>query len=422
MPELCLYFHVHQPVRLARFSFFQIGASPDAAYLDPHYFDDGLNRHYFDKAARQCYVPTNGILLKLIDSAGGKFKFSLSITGTLIEQCKKYSPDVLESFRALCATGCVDVLDETYHHTLSSLFLDLSEFKEQVALHSALVKDEFGITPRSFRNTEVIYSNRIGAAVEEMGYEAVITEGIEWVLGWRSPNYVYRPKGCKSTRLLLRNYKLSDDVGFRFSAKSWPEWPLTADKYASWLASAPGQVVNLFMDYETFGEHHWKDTGILEFLSHLPGEVGNYDNLAFTTVTGAARKFEPCDEIDVPYNLSWADAERDTSTWLGNRIQRACFDELEALLPKVRALNDPALLRIYRNLQTSDHFMYLSTKGLSDREVHNYFSPYKDSNPYENFINFMNIISDFKHHVEAAAQARAQGSYTPETLIGSEPV
>ena len=419
MPRICLCFHVHQPHRLSRFSFFKIGsAAGDAASLDGHYFDSEMNGRYFDKAATQCYLPANRILLDLLQRHKGEFRFSLSITGTFIEQAEKYRPDALESFRQLCSTGMVDVLDETYHHSLSSLYGDLSEFCEQVKEHNSIVREKLGASPRSFRNTEVIYNNRIAGAVEKMGYGAIITEGVDWLLGWRSPNYVYRPKGCSSLRLLMRNYKLSDDVGFRFSARGWPEWPLTADKYASWLSATPGQVINLFMDYETFGEHHWKYTVILDFLEHLPSESLNYGNLSFATISQAASAFEPAGEIDAPFDISWADAERDTSTWLGNRIQRACFSELERLLPKVRAASDPRLMRIYRRLQTSDHLMYLSTKGMSDREVHNYFSPYKESNQYENFINYMNILNDFRFQVESRAAAAVEGSATQAAGAG----
>jgi alpha-amylase len=412
MPKVCLCFHVHQPVRLSRFSYFGIGSGDAAAAgsLESRYFDDGMNRHYFDKAADQCYLPTNRILQGLLDENRGKFRFSLSITGTLLAQAKKYRPEVVESFRSLCQTGRVDVLDETYYHSLASLYADMGEFCEQVRMHNAIVRDLLGVAPKSFRNTEAIYSDRIAQEVEALGYKAIITEGVERVLGWRSPNYVYRPQGCRTLKLLMRNYKLSDDVGFRFSARSWEEWPLTAGKYAAWLSATPGQVINLFMDYETFGEHHWKDTGILDFLAHLPFEAHRRGNIAFSTVTEAAQGFEPCDTISVPGEISWADAERNTSTWLGNRIQRACFDELESLLARVRKANDAHLWEAYRLLQTSDHLMYLSTKGMSDREVHNYFSPYKDSGPYENFISFMNILSDFKEKVEAKIASKAAGS------------
>ena len=403
MPKVNFCFHVHQPFRLSRFNFFRIGSgNGDGAVLENNYFDEGLNRHYFNKAADQCYLPANAILQELLDRYHGDFKFTISITGTFIEQAQRYRPEVLESFRRLVSTGHVDVLDETYTHSLASLFSDMSEFKDQVALHSSLIQSTLGYKPKSFRNTEVIYSNRIAKAADEMGYAAIITEGTDATLGWRSPNYVYKPKGCNSIRLLMRNYRLSDDVGFRFSAKGWSEWPLTAPKYASWLSASQGEIINLFMDYETFGEHHWKDTGILDFLRHLPSEVLAHRHLSFSTITESAKAFEPADEVDVPYNVSWADAERDTSTWLGNRIQRSCFGELESLLPKVRAAKNPSYDRVYRQLLTSDHFMYLSTKGMSDREVHNYFSPYKDANPYENYINFMNIINDFRFHVEKA--------------------
>jgi len=412
MAKICLCFHVHQPVRLSRFSYFGIGnTSGDSASLDTRYFDDGMNKHYFNKAADQCYLPTNKILQGLLDENRGKFRFSLSITGTLLMQAQKYRPEVVESFRNLCSTGRVDVLDETFYHSLSSLYGDLSEFSEQVRMHNQLVRGLLGVSPQSFRNTEAIYSDRIAQAVEGLGYKAIITEGVDRILGWRSPNYVYRPQGCSSLKLLMRNYKLSDDVGFRFSAKSWKEWPLTADKYATWLSATPGQVINLFMDYETFGEHHWKDTGILDFLAHLPQQTHNHSNLSFSTITEAAQSFEPSGTLSVPSEISWADAERNTSTWLGNRIQRACFSELESLLPKMRKANDPQLWEAYRRLQTSDHLMYLSTKGMSDREVHNYFSPYKDSGPYDNFISFMNIIADFKSQVEgkiAKEQSAAQ--------------
>jgi len=415
MAKICLCFHVHQPVRLSRFSYFGIG-NGDGANLDTRYFDNGMNQHYFNKAADQCYLPTNKILQDLLDQNRGKFRFSLSITGTLLMQARKYRPEVVESFRTPGAPGRVDVLDETFYHSLSSLYSDLSEFEAQVRMHNHLVRDLLGVAPQSFRNTEAIYSDRIAQAVEGLGYKAIITEGVDRILGWRSPNYVYRPQGCKDIKLLMRNYKLSDDVGFRFSAKSWKEWPLTADKYATWLSATPGQVINLFMDYETFGEHHWKDTGILDFLAHLPSQAHKHDNLSFSTITEAAQSFEPSDTISVPSEISWADAERNTSTWLGNRIQRACFSELEGLLPKLRKANDTQLWEAYRRLQTSDHLMYLSTKGMSDREVHNYFSPYKDSGPYDNFISFMNIISDFKNQVDSKiAKAPAAQPASPSS-------
>ncbi len=406
MADVCLYFHVHQPMRLKKLSLLQGSPKCTPEALEDAYFDDGSNRHYFEKAARQCYLPANNALLKLAGEYGSRFKFSFSITGVFLEQAQKYAPNVFESFQKLAATGCAEILDETYYHSLASLYDDKADFREQVKMHSELVNDAFGQRPESFRNTEVIYNNSIAKAAEEMGYKAIISEGIEWVLGWRSPNYVYRPAGCGKIKALLRNYKLSDDVGYRFSAKWWPEWPLTADKYASWLAASPGQVINLFMDYETFGEHHWADTGILQFLEALPGECFRHGNLSFKTISEAAEKHEATGEIDVRSNLSWADLERDTSAWLGNNIQRACFNELKALEPAVRATGDAEMLHIWRKLQTSDHLMYLCTKSWADGDVHKYFSPYKENTPYDNFINYMNVIQDFKSQVQARLEAR----------------
>ena len=408
MKKICLYFHVHQPVRLNKYYLFgdQNHWQGDSQKLFATYFDDAMNRHYFDKAARQCYLPANKALLDAIEEHGGKFKVSFSATGVFFEQAEKYCPEVLESFQQLASTGCVEFLDETYYHSLASLYSDLSEFREQVEMHSDLIADLFGQAPTAFRNTEVIYNNRIAAEVEKMGYEAVLTEGIETVLGWRSPNYVYRPAGCGKLKLLMRNYKLSDDVGYRFSSRQWKEWPLTADKYASWLGAADGECVNLFMDYETFGEHHWKDTGILEFLRHLPGKILERQ-LEFATVTEAARALEAKDVVDVHETISWADQERDESAWLGNEMQRASFREIEQLGEQVKSGGDAALLKIWRLLQTSDHFMYFCTKSWADGDVHEYFSPYKGNNPYENFANYMNVVQDFKEKVGSKAAAQS---------------
>ncbi|MFA6049387.1 MAG: glycoside hydrolase family 57 protein [Candidatus Micrarchaeia archaeon] len=406
MADICLYFHVHQPVRMRKLSLLSQRQACDAPALEGAYFDDASNRHYFEKAARQCYTPANNTLAALAKEHGDAFRFSFSITGVFLEQAKKFDKSVLESFQKVAATGNAEILGETYYHSLASLYNDKAEFREQVKMHAELVWDLFGQKPKSFRNTEVIYNNSIAAQAQALGYKAIISEGIERVLGWRSPNYVYAPKGCGKIRLLLRNYKLSDDVGYRFSAKWWPQWPLTAGKYASWLAASPGQVINLFMDYETFGEHHWADTGILDFLRAMPGECLKHGNLSFNTIGGAAEKHEAVGEIDVQADLSWADLERDTSTWVGNNIQRTCFAELESLEPKVRAAGDAGLLHIWRMLQTSDHLMYLCTKSWADGDVHKYFSPYKENTPYDNFINYMNVIQDFKMQVQAALDAR----------------
>ncbi len=421
MADICLYFHVHQPQRLKRFSLIreQAPARLGGGGFDfgGEYFDEGMNRHYFEKAARQCYLPANKILLKLCEENGAlgrKFKFSFSVTGVFLEQAQKFDKRVLESFQQLASTGGVEFLGETYYHSLAGLYADKSEFREQVEMHSGVVRDLFGQAPKSFRNTELIFNNSIAKEVEGMGFGAILSEGIEWVLGWRSPNYAYRPKGCKKLKVLLRNYKLSDDVGYRFSAKWWSGWPLTADKYASWLSESPGQMVNLFMDFETFGEHHWQDTGILNFLQALPEECFKRGNLQFKTVGEAAESHEAVDEIDVQGNLSWADLERDVSAWLGNKMQNACFGELQSMAPEVKQCGDGGFLHAWRKLQTSDHLMYLCTKSWADGDVHKYFSPYKENSPYDNFINFMNIIQDFKSRIPNSPQCGAGQDFSAQ--------
>ncbi|VVC02491.1 Glycosyl hydrolase family 57 [Candidatus Burarchaeum australiense] len=407
MPDICMYFQVHQPMRLRKFSIF---GHNDEAWRE-RYFDAEKNRQIMEKVAEKCYRPTNRLLLDLIGKHDGAFRLSFSLTGVFIEQCREYAPDVLESFAELYRTGCVEFLSETYYHSLASLFADKREFGRQVKMHDKALH-EIGIRPsRVFRNTEALYSNEIGRHIEGMGYEAAISEGWDYYLGWRSPNYVYKAKGSGSEggngnggasknglRLLLRNYKLSDDLSYRFSARWWPEYPLTADKYASWLAASQGQCVNLFMDYETFGEHQWADTGIFEFLRHMPGQVLGHPHLGFALPSEIVRKHAPVDEVDVPYSLTWADMERDTSAWLGNEMQKECFAMLEGAAGRVEASGDPAAEHAWRLLQNSDHLYYLCTKSLADGDVHKYFSPYQ--NPYDGFINFMNILQDFRDRLE----------------------
>ena len=399
MPDICMYFQVHQPMRLRKFAIF--GHNEETWH--ERYFDAGKNRQIMEKVAEKCYRPTNRLLLELIEKYNGAFRVSFSLTGVFIEQCREYAPDVLESFAELYKTGSVEFLSETYYHSLASLFADKREFAEQVKMHAKSLR-EAGIEPsRVFRNTEALYSNEIGRLIEGMGYEAAISEGWDHYLGWRSPNYVYRAKGIDQNggrsklKLLLRNYKLSDDVSYRFSSRWWAEYPLTADKYAAWLAAAQGQCINLFMDYETFGEHQWADTGIFEFLRHMPGEVMRHKHLEFSLPSEVAAKHEPADEVDVPHALTWADMERDTSAWLGNDMQRECFRMLETTAEHVRASGDSAAQHAWRLLQNSDHLYYLCTKSLADGDVHKYFSPYQ--NPYDGFINFMNILQDFRERV-----------------------
>ena len=390
MPSVCIYFEVHQPMRLNRFSVFNIGKENP-----PHttYFNQEVNQWIFEKVARKCYLPTNQLLLDLINKFEGKFKISFSLTGTFVEYCERFIPSLLDSFKKLFATGAVDFIEETYFHSLSSLYDELDEFEDQVKMHRQMMQRIFNYEPQVFRNTEAIYDNRIAKKVADMGYKGIITEGTEKILNWRSPNYLYKPVNS-DLKILMRNYKLSDDIGFRFSAHNWPGFPLTADKYAGWMSQCEGDVINIFIDYETFGEHQWIETGIFDFLSHLPWEVLKHNNLDFVTVGEAVNKYKVVDEIDVPWAVSWADADRDVSTWLGNNMQMACFNELKDIGKKIKEKGDKDLMQVWRLLQTSDHLYYLSTKGLEDGDVHAYFSPYDA--PYEGFINYMNILQDLK--------------------------
>ncbi len=392
--KVCFYFQVHQPMRLAPFSVF---APTKDDSLFSRYFDEQLNRQILGKVARKCYLPTNALLLDALEKHPD-LHLAFSTTGVFLEQARLYQPELLDSFRALSRTGRVEFLSETYYHSLSSLFDDKAEFTQQVALHKAAIAD-FTASPSVFRNTEAMFSNDIAYWAERMGYAGIMAEGLDQMLDWRSPTYAYSVKGCKSIKALLRHYKLSDDIGYRFSNKSWNEWPLTADKYARWLAGLSGDCVNLFMDYETFGEHHWEDTGIFEFLRSLFGEVGKHPHLSFATPGQIAASLPPRGEVDAPSVITWADNERDTSAWLGNDMQRACYSELTSLEKPVKELNDPDVLRAWRHLQNSDHLYYCCTKSLSDQDVHNYFSPY--DSPFESFINYMNILQDLKAQVKS---------------------
>jgi alpha-amylase len=385
-------------MRLNRFSVLNIGSGSN-----PYdYFNDHLNQKIFEKVANKCYLPTNNLILDLIESYDKKFRVSYSLTGTFIEYCQKHMPEIIQSFQDLVSTGAVDLIEETYFHSLSGLYEDLSEFEEQVSMHRHMVKDLFNVTPKVFRNTEAIFDNRIAKKVADMGYKGIITEGTKKILQWRSSNYLYKPVNSDIS-VLLRNYSLSDDIGFRFSAKGWVGFPLTADKYASWMAQNQGDIINLFMDYETFGEHHWEDTGIFNFLRHLPENVLNHDHMDFVTVSEAVDRYKPVGTIDVPWAISWADEDRDVSTWLGNNMQQVCFNELQALGKQIKKLKNPEKLDAWRKLQTSDHLYYISTKGFEDGAVHSYFSHY--DNPYDGFINYMNILQDFKQSCDKDIQS-----------------
>ena len=386
MKTVCFYFQVHQPWRLKTYRFFQMGN-------DHNYLDDFTNRSIMQKVARECYLPMNALLLSLIEQHKGAFKCSFSITGSAVEQFKAYAPEVLESFKKLAATGCVEFLAETYSHSLASLH-SVDEFKQEVKLHSQMLKEEFGVKPTAFRNTELIYSDEIAKAVEDMGFKTMLAEGAKHILGWKSPNFVYTDAIDNKLRLLLRNYKLSDDIAFRFSNEGWSEWPLTAEKFAQWAASENGDVVNLFMDYETFGEHQKAASGIFDFVKALPSAMLATGELEFATVSEASKKLQPVAVLHCPYAMSWADEERDVTAWLGNDLQNEAFKKLYALAPAVKKAKNKDFEFVWHFMQNSDHFYYMATKWFSDGDVHSYFNPYGSA--YEAFINYMNVLADFE--------------------------
>jgi alpha-amylase len=332
----------------------------------------------------------------LIRRYKGRFKIAYSITGILLEQLEKYAPEVMSTFDALAQTGCVEFLAETYHHSLSFLY-SRNEFAEQIRKHQEAIEYFFGQRPRIFRNTELIYNNELAKFIESLGcFDGIITEGADHILGYRSPNYIYKPVGCKHLKLLLKNYMLSDDIAFRFSNRNWSQWPLTADKFAGWVSDVNGNgfVVNLFMDYETFGEHQWEDTGIFDFMRHLPEKILKHPDNNFKTPSEAIDSYEAVDTFNVPNLISWADMERDISAWIGNAMQSSAIYELYRLERQVKQSGDEEIIKDWRSLQTSDHFYYMCTKYFSDGDVHKYFNPY--DTPYDSYINFMNILCNLK--------------------------
>ncbi len=392
--SICLYFQVHQPNRLRLYRFFDIGK-------DSHYYDDFANRTILRRVAQRCYLPMNALLLDLISANKGAFKVAFSISGSVLEQFDRYAPEVIDSFRKLADTGCVEFLSETYYHSLASLVSE-SEFKHQVMKHKAAIEHYFGVTTKAFRNTELIYSDAIGQMVYDMGFKTMLTEGAKHVLGWKSPNYVYSCAMAPGLKLLLKNSSLSDDIAFRFSDRTWADWPLTGEKYLAWLkASAQNdEIVNLFMDYETFGEHQKAQSGIFDFMKFLPEVVLNDGEFEFVTPSQASKKHRPVGELDVPDPISWADEERDVTAWLGNELQNDAFGKINEQVEKLALLNDEALWSDFGHLQESDHFYYMCTKFFSDGAVHKYFNPY--DTPYEAFINYMNVVSDFILRVDDA--------------------
>jgi len=398
MRTICFYFQVHQPYRLKPYRFFEIGD-------DHNYWDDFSNRSIMRKVAEKCYIPMNNLLLELIHRNNGAFKVSFSISGTFLDQMQEYAPDVMESFQKLVATGHVELLNETYGHALCAL-KSQSEFKDMVHSHQQKIKELFnGYTPKVFRNTELIYSDTIGKMVYEMGYEGILTEGAKHILGWKSPNYVYVNALEPKLKVMLKNFRLSDDIAFRFGEPKWSDYPLTTDKFVNWINQIPNEeeVLNLFMDYETFGEHQWAETGIFDFMKHLPEAVFAGSDFGFSTPSEVIAHASPVGMIHVPTPISWADEERDLTAWLGNDLQDEAFDRLYELEKRVKNSKNPEIHRDWNYLQTSDHFYYMCTKFFSDGDIHAYFSPYES--PYEAFINYMNVLSDFMLRLKEEEQA-----------------
>ncbi len=397
MSSICFYFQVHQPWRVKKYRIFDIGKDHD-------YFNDSSesnlnNKKILEKVMNKCYLPTNALLLELLKKHP-EFRISFSLSGVFLEQVEQFAPKVFESFQKLVDTGRTEVLSETYYHSLSFLY-SRDEFKSQVQMHKKLVKKLFGVTPQIFRNTELIYNNEIAQVVEQMGYKGILAEGVDRILEWRSPNFLYKPKGTQKIKLLLKNYRLSDDIAFRFSSRDWNEYPLTAPKFAQWVhaVNGNGEVVNLFMDYETFGEHQWEDTGIFNFMRALPAEILKHPDNNFVTPSEAVKKYKAYGELDVPHYISWADTERDLSAWLSNAMQHDAMRIVYDMEHDVLATKDRAIINDWRKLQTSDHFYYMCTKWFADGDVHKYFNPYES--PYDAFISCMNVLQDLKLRVRS---------------------
>ncbi|PID93339.1 MAG: alpha-amylase [Bacteroidetes bacterium] len=392
MKSLCFYFQVHQPFRLRKYRFFDVG-------VNHNYYDDYQNKFILRRVAENSYLPMNNLLMELIKSYGKAFKVSFSITGLAMDQFRWYAPDVLKSFQELAQTGNVEFLAETYSHSLAAL-RNRKEFMGQVRKHAQLTKELFGVEPVTFRNTELVYSDDIADMVGDLGYKTMLTEGAKHVLGWKSPDFLYHTARNPKMKLLLRNYQLSDDIAFRFSVKEWSEYPVTAEKFVGWLnsMSSDSEVINLFMDYETFGEHQKRESGIFDFYKAMVERVLSDTDFLFATPKEIVEKHQSVSAVSVPHPISWADEERDLTAWLGNDLQDEAFEKLYSVQEIMMGCKDEALVRDWNFLQASDHFYYMCTKWFSDGEVHSYFNPYDSA--YEAFINYMNVLSDFLIRVD----------------------
>ncbi len=396
MRAICLYLHIHQPLRYREYPIFDV--ANDTNYFHSPYDSRESNERIFKKVTEKSYRPMLALLEKNIKKHKG-FKFSLSITGTWLEQAEKWAPELIEQIKYLVGTGRVEIVGETYYHSLA-YFYNLDEFEAQVDFHAQKIKQLFNVTPQVFRNTELSYNDSLAEWAESRNYKGILAEGWDKILGWRSPGHVYRPYGCKNLKLLLKNYRLSDDIAFRFSDRKWKEWPLTVPKYQEWInhECLRGNLINLFMDFETFGEHQWRDTGIFNFMDKLISSwLSEYDN-KFLTLSEACDYEKPVDEISMPETVTWADTERDLSAWLSNPMQNTAEDDLYALREPVLATKDDDLISAWRFLTTSDHPYSMCTKYWNDGDVHAYFSAY--ASPYESFIYFMNILRDMEYRLE----------------------
>ncbi len=392
--SIVLYLHLHQPYRIKHYTVYDTGV--DHNYFNSRQDNDTNNEKIIHKIANKSYLPTNQILLELLKN-NPNFKLNLSISGTILEQFQMWSPEVLTSFQELVKTGQVEILAETYYHSLA-FFYSRNEFETQIKMHRDKIEELFGQTPKILRNTELAYNNELAKWAEEAGYKGILSEGWDPILGWRSPNFVYQPINTSKIKLLMKNYKLSDDIAFRFGDHDWSEWPLTADKFSHWLSEDQNATnFNLFMDYETFGEHQWDESGIFDFLRHLLKEWLKTPGHDFVTISELIEKNDPVDQIDMPYTVTWADTERDLSAWLGNSMQTNSIDALYSLESSILSSNDYELINDWRKLQTSDHFYYMCTKWFNDGDIHAYFSPY--DSPYEAYINFMNAFHDLKYRL-----------------------
>lgn len=388
MSSICLYFQVHQPYRLKQYSFFNIGSEHD-------YIDEELNISILNKVADKCYIPTNRLMLELIKKHNKQFRIAYSISGVALEQFEKYRPDVLDSFIQLSRTGCVEFLSETYYHSLSFIY-SKDEFVRQVEKHREKIVEYFNQVPKVFRNTELIYNNDLGDYVQKMGFKGILAEGKDALLGGRSANHIFTTPTNNRLKILLRNYQLSDDIAFRFSNSGWSEYPLTAPKFAGWLNNYKNtsDCINLFIDYETFGEHQWEGSGIFKFLEHMPTEVLSKKGLYFHTPSEVCEQYEISGVYDAHQYTSWADTERDLSAWLHNSMQEEALTKIYAIRNDILALKNKALLEQWSQLQISDHFYYMCTKYWADGAVHQYFSPF--NSPYDSYIYYVNVLSDLE--------------------------